>query len=221
MTATLWNLIPANWQESLMSCKSEIEQIDFLLFESAQNGIHLVPSIERIFAPLTVAPEDVAVVIVGQDPYPSPEQAIGFAFAVPVDTYPVPGSLRNIFKEIKSDLGSDSTADLTLSTWVDQGALLLNTSLTTQAGVRAAHSDWPWEEIIRSLINYVVGQNPNVVALLWGAHAKRFRDLFNPHSVVESAHPSPLSASRGFLGSKPFSRTNQILIANGKLPIQW
>lgn len=221
MGETLWRSLPAAWKDGLSDCRVEIERIDTLLNEVEQNGNSLVPNAERIFAALTMHPQDVSVILIGQDPYPSPNQAIGLAFAVPVATSPVPGSLRNIFKEIEADLGTKSDADMTLSTWVDQGVLLLNTSLTTEAGVRGAHSAWPWEAIVRSLISRVVELNPNVVALLWGNHAKAFSDLFNPDSVVESAHPSPLSAHRGFLGSKPFSRANRILQANGKLPIHW
>lgn len=221
MGETLWRSFPAAWKDGLSDCRVEIERIDTLLNEVEENGIILVPNAERIFAALTMHPQDVSVILIGQDPYPSPNQAIGLAFAVPAATFPVPGSLRNIFTEIEADLGTKSDADMTLSTWVDQGVLLLNTSLTTEAGVRGAHSAWPWEAIVRSLISRVVELNPNVVALLWGNHAKAFSDLFNPGCVVESAHPSPLSAHRGFLGSKPFSRANQILQANGKLPIHW
>ena len=221
MSETLWRSLPADWKDGLSECRSEIETIDTLLSEVEQNGIILVPNAERIFAALTIHPQDVSVILIGQDPYPATDHAIGLAFAVPAATFPVPGSLRNIFTEIQTDLGTKSAADLTLSSWIDQGVLLLNTSLTTEAGVRGAHSDWPWEAIVRSLISRVVELNPNVVAMLWGNHAKGFSDLFSPGSVVESAHPSPLSAHRGFLGSKPFSRANKILQENGKLPIHW
>lgn len=221
MSETLWRSLSADWKDGLSDCRVDIERIDALLNDVEQDGIILVPNVERIFAALTMHPQEVSVILIGQDPYPSPNQAIGLAFAVPVATSPVPGSLRNIFKEIEADLGTKSAADLTLSSWVDQGVLLLNTSLTTEAGMRGAHSAWPWEAIVRSLISRVIELNPNVVALLWGNHAKAFGDLFNPACVVESAHPSPLSAHRGFLGSKPFSRANQILQANGKIPIHW
>lgn len=221
LNGDLWRSIPQVWQDGLADCRFDIERIEALLSDAQQRGISYVPGFEQIFAALKVHPEEVSVILLGQDPYPSPDQAIGLAFAVPANTSPVPGSLRNIFKEIESDLGTKSTADLTLASWVDQGVLLLNTSLTTEEGLRAAHSAWPWEAIVRSVINRVVELNPNVVALLWGNYAKAFGDLFNPDSVVESAHPSPLSAYRGFLGSKPFSRANQILQAAGKTPIQW
>jgi uracil-DNA glycosylase len=221
MPSDLWQAIPAAWQSGLVACRSDIEEIDRLLSKSKENGIKVVPSREYIFSALAVLPQKISVVLIGQDPYPSPSQAIGLAFAVSPTTNPMPASLRNIFREVRDDVGAESTADRTLSSWVDQGVLLLNTSLTTVAGVRAAHTGWPWESVVRSLIEQVAAVNPKVVGLLWGNHAKRFTELFDPESVVASAHPSPLSANRGFFGSKPFSRANQILMANEKDPIRW
>jgi uracil-DNA glycosylase len=192
-----------------------------LLEKSIQSGNHVVPAIENIFAALAVAPDDVSVVILGQDPYPTPGNAIGLAFAVPTGTQPLPGSLRNIFKEVESDTGKSALAECSLKAWVDQGVLLLNTSLTTETGVRTGHSTWPWDHVIQTLLKHVVEVDPKVATILWGNHAKQFASLFDPESVVESAHPSPLSASRGFLGSKPFSRVNSILAANQKPVISW
>jgi len=205
----------------LSQCRSDIDEISQLLEKSIQSGNHVVPDIENIFAALAVAPEDVSVVILGQDPYPTPGNAIGLAFAVPTGTQPLPGSLRNIFKEVESDIGKSALAECSLKAWVDQGVLLLNTSLTTESGVRAGHATWPWEQIVQTLLKHVVEVNPKVATILWGNHAKQFASLFDPESIVESAHPSPLSASRGFLGSKPFSRVNSILAANQKPVISW
>jgi uracil-DNA glycosylase len=221
LSGDLWETIPESWKTGLTSCRAEVAAIDDLLASSISNGIDVVPPYEDIFAALAIPPGEVSVVLVGQDPYPTPNQAIGLAFAVSSTSESMPASLRNIFKEIESDQGVPSNADVTLSSWVDQGVLLLNTSLTTQARSRAAHASWPWESIVRSVIKEVVTVNPKVVALLWGNHAKKFIDLFDAESVVISAHPSPLSASRGFLGSKPFSRANQVLINNGSNPIRW
>jgi uracil-DNA glycosylase len=221
MAATLWSSIPASWQGCLASCRSSIDQIDVQLVQCDKDSIDIVPSFENIFAALKTSPSDVTVVVIGQDPYPTPSHAIGLAFAVPSHTNPMPGSLRNIFKEVATDTGSSTTADASLSNWVDQGVLLLNTSLTTESGIRAAHSSWPWELVIRTIIAHVVEVNPKVVGLLFGNHAKKFEDLFDPNSIVTSAHPSPLSASRGFLGSKPFTRVNEILVTTGKSGIVW
>lgn len=221
MAATLWSSIPASWQGCLASCRSSIDQIDAQLTQCVKDSIEVVPSFENIFAALKISPSDVSVVVIGQDPYPTPSHAMGLAFAVPGHTKSLPGSLRNIFKEVATDTGSLATADASLSTWVDQGVLLLNTSLTTESGIRAAHSSWPWEPVIRAVITHVVEVNPQVVGLLFGNHAKKFEELFDPNSIVSSAHPSPLSASRGFLGSKPFTRVNEILMRNGKSGIVW
>ena len=191
------------------------------LAQCVKDSIEVVPSFENIFAALKISPSDVSVVVIGQDPYPTPSHAIGLAFAIPSQTKPLPGSLRNIFKEVAADTGSTSTADASLGAWVDQGVLLLNTSLTTESGIRAAHSSWPWEPVVRAIIAHVVEVNPLVVGLLFGNHAKKFRELFDPNSIVSSTHPSPLSASRGFLGSMPFTRVNEILMRNGKSVIVW
>jgi uracil-DNA glycosylase len=126
-----------------------------------------------------------------------------------------------MFKEVTSDTGKASATDASLSGWVDQGVLLLNTSLTTTAGVRAAHVAWPWEPVVRAMIDQVVIANPKVVGLLLGNHAKRFAEHFANDSIVLAAHPSPLSAHRGFSGAKPFTKVNAILKANHKTEITW
>ena len=221
MTSDLWNSIPESWQDALIQYRTQIDEIDALIFKQETAGLEIVPSIDRIFAALVVPPREVSVVVIGQDPYPTPGQAMGLAFAVPSGTNPLPGSLRNIFKEIESDLGRNSVTDSSLTSWIEQGVLLLNTTLTTQAGIRAAHASWPWDLIVRGILNQVMFHNPKTVGMLWGNHAKQFADSFSSDCIVESAHPSPLSASRGFLDSKPFTRANQILAVNGKSVIAW
>jgi uracil-DNA glycosylase len=221
MPANLWSSIPATWQDVLSSVKPELDQIDHLLAQDLNSGLQVVPEIGKLFAALSLPPSDVTVVLLGQDPYPTPSHALGLAFAVPEGTKPIPGSLRNMLKEAASDTGSPSTVDTSLSGWVDQGVLLLNTSLTTTSGVRAAHVSWPWERVVRAIIDRVVVANPNVVGLLLGNHAKRFAEHFAPESIVLAAHPSPLSAHRGFIGAKPFTRVNAILKANHKTEITW
>ena len=221
MTANLWSSIPTSWQEGLSSCKPELDQIEFLLSQAQQLGLQVVPEKDNLFAALAIPPSEVSVVLLGQDPYSTPGQAIGLAFAVPAKTHPLPGSLRNIFMEVEADTGVASTTDASLAGWVEQGVLPLNTSLTTVSGVRAAHAQWPWEPIVQAIIEHVVRTNPKVVGLLFGNHAKRFASFFATESVVLSAHPSPLSANRGFLGSKPFTRVNSILAANSKAEIVW
>jgi uracil-DNA glycosylase len=221
MTANLWSSVPVAWQGALSSCEPELEQIGRLLTQNEHAGLKVVPEVTDIFAALAMSPSDVSVVVIGQDPYPTPSHAIGLAFAVPNETKPLPGSLRNIFKEVASDTGLESATGAALEKWVQQGVLLLNTSLTTNSGLRAAHSSWPWEPIVRAMIEHVVQINPKVVGLLLGNHAKQFADYFDPDSTVLTAHPSPLSASRGFLGSKPFTRVNKILASLSRPEIIW
>ena len=221
MTADIWSSIPAKWQDGLSSIKPELDQIDHLLAQDLNSGLQVVPEAGKLFAALLLPPSDVSVVLLGQDPYPTPSHAIGLAFAVPEGTKPIPGSLRNMLKEVASDTGKPSTTDSSLSGWVDQGILLLNTSLTTTSGVRAAHVSWPWEKVVRAIIDRVVVANSNVVGLLLGNHAKRFAEHFTSDSIVLAAHPSPLSAHRGFIGAKPFTRVNAILKANHKTEITW
>ncbi len=221
MSANLWISIPATWQDGLSSIKPELDQIDHLLAQDLNCGLQVVPEIGKLFAVLSLPPSNVSVVLLGQDPYPTPSHAIGLAFAVPEGTKPIPGSLRNMLMEVASDTSKPSTTDSSLSGWVDQGVLLLNTSLTTTSGVRAAHVAWPWEKVVRAIIDRVVVENPNVVGLLLGNHAKRFAEHFATESIVDAAHPSPLSANRGFIGSKPFTRVNAILKANHKTEITW
>jgi uracil-DNA glycosylase len=221
MSANLWSSIPATWQDGLSSIKPDIDHIARLLDQEFDSGLQVVPEIGKLFAALALPPSDVSVVLLGQDPYPTPSHAIGLAFAVPEGTKQIPGSLRNMLKEVASDTGKASTADSSLSRWVDQGVLLLNTSLTTTSGVRAAHVSWPWEKVVRAIIDRVVVANPKVVGLLLGNHAKRFAEHFAPDSIVLAAHPSPLSAHRGFSGAKPFTKVNAILKANHKTEITW
>jgi len=221
MSANLWSSIPATWQDGLSSIKPDIDHIDRLLAQEMDSGLQVVPELNKLFAALRLQPRDVSVVLLGQDPYPTPSHAIGLAFAVPSGTKPIPGSLRNIFKEVATDTGKASAADSSLSGWMDQGVLLLNTSLTTTSGVRAAHVSWPWEKVVRAILDRVVVANPKVVGLLLGNHAKRFAEHFASDSIVLAAHPSPLSAHRGFIGAKPFTRVNAILKANHKTEITW
>lgn len=221
MTANLWSAIPKPWQDGLAVIKPELGQIEQLLNQDIKSGLEVVPKLDNLFAALLLPPSDVTVILIGQDPYPTPGHALGLAFAVPVGTQPIPGSLRNMFKEVETDTGTASTADSSLSRWMDQGVLLLNTSLTTTSRVRAAHVNWPWEPVVRAIIEQVVRENPKVLGLLLGNHAKRFAEHFASQSTVLAAHPSPLSANRGFIGSKPFTRVNSILKANNKAEIIW
>ena len=221
MAATLWDSIPTPWHQALISVKPDVDAIESSLRLRELAGVSVVPNRDQIFSALSIAPTDVSVVVIGQDPYPTQGNAIGLAFAVSRDTKVLPGSLRNILKEVESDIGKPTSTDCTLQSWVNQGVLLLNTSLTTELGVRSAHENLGWDPVVSAILQQVRQLNPKVVALLWGNHARRFADTFAPECVVESAHPSPLSAHRGFLGSKPFTRANVILRTNKRPLINW
>jgi uracil-DNA glycosylase len=171
--------------------------------------------------------ESIKVVILGQDPYPTVGNAHGLAFSVLPDVRPIPASLKNIYKELVSDVGFVAPLHGNLETWAKQGIMLLNTVLTVEAGAPQSHSKIGWEEVTDQIIRSIAAQNKNVIFVLWGKSAqvkKKLLSLYldkNGHRVLESAHPSPLSASKGFLGSKPFSKINEWLKEMGKDSIDW
>ena len=165
--------------------------------------------------------DKVKVVILGQDPYHGPGQAMGLSFSVPADV-PVPPSLKNIFKEIESDLGIRMSGCPDLRKWAEQGVLLLNAVLTVRCGEPASHSRIGWQEFTDAVIRYLSDNCEGIVFLLWGNYAKSKKNLIDTsrHTVLEAAHPSPL-ARGAFFGCRHFSRTNEILTAEGKTPIDW
>jgi uracil-DNA glycosylase len=182
------------------------------------------PKGNSIFKAFDACPfEQLKVVILGQDPYPTPGHAHGLCFSVPSTVKPIPKSLNNIFKEIKSDIGTEFPLDGNLERWAEQGILLLNTSLTVRAGEPNSHKDFGWEKFTDAVIRSISSNKTGVVFLLWGSHAIQKSALVdrNKHFVLTSVHPSPLSAHRGFLGCKHFSKTNEILISQNKTPIRW
>ncbi|NND78178.1 MAG: uracil-DNA glycosylase [Flavobacteriales bacterium] len=166
--------------------------------------------------------KDLRVVIIGQDPYHGPGQANGLCFSVK-DGITFPPSLRNIFKEIKSDLGKDIPASGDLSKWADQGVLLLNATLTVRARTAGSHQKKGWEQFTDAVISCINDQKENVVFLLWGAYAQKKGAIIDrqKHLVLSSAHPSPFSADRGFFGNKHFSQTNSYLTSKGMDPVNW
>ncbi len=188
-------------------------------------GHVVAPAPERIFAALAHTPlESVRAVVLGQDPYPTPGHANGLAFSY-VGPPPLPRSLVNIYRERGDDLGHAPPPDGDLTCWAAQGVLLLNTALTVRQGASKAgsHLSLGWGAVTDAIITAVSTRRPHVVFLLWGAPAQAKRGLIDEsrHLVIASAHPSPLSARRGFFGSKPFSRANEWLAATGQIPIAW
>jgi len=221
MTRDLWNLVPEPWQSHLDDCRDDLAVINSDLSAAQVSGKIIVPAWDNIFAALTLSPEQIKVVILGQDPYPNADHGIGLAFAVPNQTKPVPGSLRNILKEVEADIGRAPRTSADLAHWVDQGVLLLNTTLTTVHSTSNAHAKLPWDHVVDRILNAVLVANPKVVAVLWGIAAQSFAPHFSIDRVVSSAHPSPLSAHRGFFGSKPFSKTSEMLRLDHKEGIDW
>ena len=193
---------------------------DFLRTEQAA-GHRFLPAASRILAAFQHPFDDVRVLLVGQDPYPTPGHPIGLCFSVAPDVRPVPKSLQNIFTEYQSDLGlpAPSTGDLT--PWSAQGVMLLNRVLTVRAGAPASHRGKGWEAFTEQAIRALVARDRPLVAILWGRDARNLKPLLGDTPVIESAHPSPLSASRGFFGSRPFTRANALLEQCGATPIDW
>lgn len=181
------------------------------------------PAAGRIFAAFDACPyPDVKVVIIGQDPYPGAGQANGLCFSVNPGV-PIPRSLANIYRELSDDLGTPPPASGDLSHWASQGVLMLNSTLTVDAGTPNSHQGHGWEQFTDAVIQKLAQEREGLVFILWGASAQAKGAMIDPsrHCVIRSPHPSPLSASRGFFGSRPFSRANEYLIAHGKTPIQW
>jgi uracil-DNA glycosylase len=177
----------------------------------------IAPAQDRIFAALEVPLSEVRCVIIGQDPYPTAGNAHGLAFSIPDQVAKIPASLKNIFKELHSDLGLEIPQSGNLEKWRDQGVLLLNRILTTEVGRSNAHSNLGWQMITKGIAE--AAANQNAVAILWGTEAQALAPVFR--ESITSVHPSPLSAYRGFFGSKPFSKVNEALIRIGREPIDW
>lgn len=216
--------IEASWKEKLAE---EFEKpyfgqlAEFVRAEYKQFTIY--PPGGKIFNAFDACPFDtVKVVILGQDPYHGPGQANGLSFSVN-DGVPLPPSLQNIYKELQADLGSQPPASGDLARWAQQGVLLLNATLTVRRGAAASHQGKGWEEFTDAALRLLSQEREHIVFILWGAYARRkgaFIDRMK-HLVLESAHPSPLSAHNGFFGSKPFSKTNAYLQQHGIEPVEW
>ena len=199
-------------QPTLMELATQLESVPFL------------PAAKDVFRALRCPLPDVRVVIVGQDPYPTPGHAVGLAFSTHPDVSPLPRSLRNILTELSADMGGSAPTSGDLSLWSERGVLLLNRMLTVAPGEPLTHADLGWAHVTDAILEALQQRNSPLVALAWGREAARATARFagNQHiRVIESAHPSPLSATRGFIGSRPFSRANEILMQLGANPIDW
>jgi uracil-DNA glycosylase len=217
----LIELVDAGWALALQPVESNIHSIgDFLRAETAAGRPYL-PAGENVLRAFTYPLEEVRVLIVGQDPYPTPGHPIGLAFAVDRAVRPVPRSLQNIYRELTDDLGIGVPDHGDLTRWARSGIMLLNRVLTVQAGLSGAHRGKGWESVTEAAINALVARGGPLVAILWGRDARTLRPLLGDIPTIESAHPSPLSARQGFFGSKPFSRANELLRKQGGEPVDW
>ena len=222
----LFNTLNHNWKKTL---HNELNQpyiqalIQFLKQEEAQGKIILPPPKQRFNALNSTPLNQVKVVILGQDPYPTVGHAHGLCFSVLPDTKPLPKSLININKELLRDVGADNSHTGYLQPWAEQGVLLLNAVLTVEAGKANSHQNRGWETFTDAVIHEINVQTEHRVFILWGAYAQKKGKLIDrkKHLVIESPHPSPLSAYRGFFGSQPFSKTNEYLLKHNQTTIQW
>jgi uracil-DNA glycosylase len=213
----LSQLVDPGWAEALAPVAPQIAAMgDFL----RANGPYL-PAGSNVLRAFTRPFEGVKVLIVGQDPYPTPGHPIGLSFAVERSVRPVPRSLQNIFRELQADLGLVPPEHGDLSAWADQGVMLLNRVLTVKPGASGSHRGKGWEAITATAIHALVERGGPLVAILWGRDAISLEPMLGSVPVVKSVHPSPLSASGGFFGSKPFSRANALLVQQGATPIDW
>lgn len=204
--------------------KPYMHELKAFLVDEKQQGKTILPPASHWFNALNSMPfENLKVVILGQDPYPTAGHAHGLCFSVLPEVKPLPKSLLNINKELIDDLGIDNSHTGYLQNWADQGVLLLNAVLTVERGNANAHQGKGWEHFTDAIIQTINDQSENVVFILWGAYAQKKGALIdeNKHHILKSVHPSPLSAYRGFFGSKPFSTTNNYLIEKDKTPINW
>lgn len=227
MTEPLAELVDAGWADALRPVEHVVRDLGERLRAEVAEGRPYLPPGDAVLRAFRRPLDDVRVLVVGQDPYPTPGHSIGLAFAVERHVRPLPRSLGNIYRELHDDLGIEPASHGDLSAWADQGVLLLNRVLTVQAGVTDSHRGWGWERVTEAAIRALVarrrpdGSPASLVAILWGNKAQALAPLLEGVPTIASAHPSPLSARRGFFGSRPFSRANEALVAQGAAPVDW
>lgn len=214
-------VIDPGWAEALAPAQGIISSLGERLRAEQAAGRGYLPAGPNILRAFQRPLADVRVLITGQDPYPTPGHPIGLSFAVDREVRPLPRSLGNIYRERESDVGIPPAPHGDLTAWSDQGVLLLNRVLTVQPGAAASHRGWGWEKVTELAIRALVARDAPLVAVLWGRDAANLQPLLGGTPVIASAHPSPLSASRGFFGSRPFSRSNALLEGLGAQPVDW
>ena len=213
--------IDAEWAAALAPVQPELTALGAFLRAEVEAGRGYLPAGEHVLRAFQRPLRDVRVLIVGQDPYPTPGHAIGLAFAADRHVRPLPRSLANIYRELHDDLGIPPAPHADLSRWSDQGVLLLNRVLTVRPGESGSHRGRGWERFTEAALRALVDRGGPLVAILWGRDAQQLAPLLEGVPQIASVHPSPLSASRGFFGSRPFSRANDALASQGAAPIDW
>ena len=214
-------LLDPGWATALAPVAPDIAALGDRLRAESAAGRRYLPAGDRVLRAFQRPLDGVRVLIVGQDPYSTPGHPIGLSFAVDRAVRPLPRSLVNIYQELHDDLGIPPAAHGDLSGWSDQGVMLLNRVLTVTPGAPASHRGWGWEKVTEHAIRTLVARERPLVAILWGRDAANLRPLLGATPVIESPHPSPLSASLGFFGSRPFSRANTLLAQQGATPVDW
>jgi uracil-DNA glycosylase len=217
----LTELVAPDWAEALAPVEPAISEMGEFLRRELASGRQYLPPGQHILRAFQQTMSDVRVLIVGQDPYPTPGHAVGLCFSVDPDVRPLPKSLVNIYREMVSDLGVDPPTTGDLSPWSRHGILLLNRVLTVCPGTPGSHRGRGWETITEHAIKALVARGGPLVAILWGRDAQTLKPMLGSTPYIQSAHPSPLSASRGFFGSRPFSRANALLAEQGADPVDW
>jgi uracil-DNA glycosylase len=214
-------LVAPDWAEALAPVDGQITAMGAFLRLEQQAGHTYLPRGDQILRAFSRPLADVKVLVVGQDPYPTPGHPVGLSFSVAPDVRPLPKSLLNIYRELVEDIGCDLPRNGDLTPWFEQGVMLLNRSLTVRPGAPASHRGRGWEKVTERAIEVLARRGGPMAAILWGRDAQGLKPLLGEVPWVESVHPSPLSASRGFFGSRPFSRVNTLLTRQGGTPVDW
>jgi uracil-DNA glycosylase len=214
-------LLAEDWAQALLPVEGDIAAMGSFLRAEVAAGRSYLPSGDRILRAFSRPLSEVKVLVLGQDPYPTPGHAVGLSFSVAPEVRPLPGSLRNIFTELCADLGVAPPTNGDLTPWAEQGVLLLNRVLTVAPGQAAAHRGKGWEPVTERALEVLAARGGPAAAILWGRDARSAVSSLGAIPYVASAHPSPLSASRGFFGSRPFSRVNDLLVRQGGEPVDW
>ncbi|MCW2603197.1 MAG: uracil-DNA glycosylase, partial [Pseudonocardiales bacterium] len=221
MPEPLSDLVGPGWADALAPVAENVAAMGAFLRAELAAGRPYLPAGANVLRAFAQPFDAIKVLIVGQDPYPTPGHPIGLSFAVAADVRPLPKSLINIYKELVSDLGVPAPSNGDLTPWTGQGVMLLNRVLTVRPGASASHQGKGWEAVTEQAVRALAGRGGPLVAILWGRQAQSLRPLLGDVARIESVHPSPLSASGGFFGSRPFSRANELLAAQGAEPVDW